>query len=282
MPDAVTEAMPDAMPDAWRAMDRAALSAAYDNSGAVAGSAAIVAGWRERSAALRQAHPAELDLAYGAEARQRLDLFRCGAAGAPLLAFLHGGYWQRNAKEGFACMAEGPLARGLDVALIGYTLAPEASLTRIAEEVGAALAVLRRREAGRLVVSGWSAGGHLAALALTHGQADAALAVSGIFDLAPIRGTALNDALNLSPEEVEALSPIRHLPAASGPLTVAYGAEELPELRRQSETYGAAWRAAGLPGALRPLPGHDHFSVLSELIRPDGALTEAAVALARG
>ncbi|MFE1597923.1 alpha/beta hydrolase [Methylobacterium sp. ID0610] len=275
------------MPDDWRGMDRATLSAAYDNAGAVAGSAEIVAGWRARSAAVRQAHPQDLDLAYGEEERQRIDLLRSGRAGAPLLVFLHGGYWQRNAKEGFACMAEGPLARGLDVALIGYTLAPAATLTRIAAETGAALAFLRRRDAEggtarRIVVSGWSAGGHLAALALSRGQADAALAISGIFDLAPIRGTGLNDALSLTDREVDALSPIRHLPGEAGPLTVAYGGEELPELRRQSTAYQAAWHAAGLPGTLLALPGHDHFSVLDELMRPDGALTEAAVALARG
>lgn len=275
------------MPDDWRQMDRATLSAAYDNAGAVAGSAQKVAGWRERSAAFRQAHPGELDLAYGTQERQTLDLFRCGGADAPLLAFLHGGYWQRNAKEGFACMAEGPLARGLDVAVIGYTLAPQATMTRIADEVGAALAFLRRHDgtrgtARRLVVSGWSAGGHLAALALSRGQADAGLAISGIFDLAPIRGTILNDALSLTAEEIDALSPIRHLPAASGPLVVAYGAEELPELRRQSAEYHAAWSAAGLRGSLLRLAGHDHFSVLGELMRPDGALTEATVALARG
>ncbi|MGY2051995.1 alpha/beta hydrolase [Methylobacterium sp. JK268] len=275
------------MAETWRNWDRETLSAAYNNSAAVAGSAETVAGWRERSAAFREAHPEELDLAYGTEARQRIDLFRSGDAQAPLFAFLHGGYWQRNAKEGFACMAEGPLARGLDVALIGYTLAPEASLTRIAAEVGTALAFLRRHDAERgvrrrLVVSGWSAGGHLAALALSRGEADAGLAVSGVFDLAPIRGTNLNDALTLTEAEVEALSPIRHLPAEAGPLTVAYGAAELPELCRQSTEYAAAWRAAGLTGSLLPLAGHDHFSVLTELIRPDGALTEAAVALARG
>lgn len=271
----------------WRTLDRAALSAAYDNSGAVAGSAATVAGWRERSAAFREAHPGELDLPYGPQARQRIDVFRCGAAGAPMLAFLHGGYWQRNAKEGFACMAEGPLARGLDVALIGYTLAPDATMTAIGGEVRAALAFLRSYEGERggkprLVVAGWSAGGHLAALALSAGAADAGLAVSGIFDLAPIRGTVLNDALTLTEAETDALSPIRHLPEASGPLTVAYGAGELPELRRQSCAYHAAWRGAGLPGDLVALAGHDHFSVLDELIRPDGALTDMAVGLAVG
>ncbi|GJD50455.1 hypothetical protein OPKNFCMD_3194 [Methylobacterium crusticola] len=271
------------MPEAdWRTMDRAALSAAYDNSGAVPGSADAMARLRERSAAFRAAHPGELDLPYGEAARRRVDVFRCGRAQAPLLAFIHGGYWQRNAKEGFSCLAEGPLAHGLDVAMIGYTLCPEATLTALAGEVRAAVAWLRAHAArGRLVVSGWSAGGHLAALAMAWPGVDAGLAVSGVFDLAPIRRTALDDALRLTPEEVASLSPIRQLPAASGPLTVAFGTRELPELRRQSAEYQAARARAGLPGDLLPLDD-DHFSILDGLARPDGALTRAAVALARG
>ncbi|RVU17200.1 alpha/beta hydrolase [Methylobacterium oryzihabitans] len=275
--------MPD--PD-WRTLDRAALSAAYDNSGAVPGSADTMAALRARSAAFRAGHPHCRELAYGERERERIDLFGCGSADAPLLVFIHGGYWQRNAKEGFSSLAEGPLARGLDVALVGYTLCPETTLTGIADEVRAALARLRAHdaEAGRmrrLVVSGWSAGGHLAALATAWPEVDAGLAVSGIFDLEPIRGTALDDALRLSEGEVEALSPIRHLPTIAGPLTVAFGTRELPELRRQSTEYHAAWTGHGLSGDLLPLDD-DHFSILDRMIRPDGALTDAAVRLARG
>ncbi|KMO11036.1 hypothetical protein SQ03_28410, partial [Methylobacterium platani JCM 14648] len=131
----------------WRGMDRAALTRAYDNSGAVAGSSTLMAALRERSAAVREAHPGELDLPYGEGARQRVDLYRCGRAGAPLLAFIHGGYWQRNAKDGFAALAAGPLARGLDVAMIGYTLCPEATMTALCAEIPAALSALRAHAA---------------------------------------------------------------------------------------------------------------------------------------
>lgn len=270
----------------WRSLDRAALSRAYDNSGAVADSAARLAAWRARSETFRAASGHTLDMPYGSGPRNRIDLFACGRPRAPLLAFIHGGYWQRNAKEGFACMAEGPLALGLDVALIGYTLAPEATLTRIAEEIGAALATLRARDAAsglgrrRLVVSGWSAGGHLAALALDGPEADAGLAISGIFDLAPIRETRLDDALRLTPEEVEALSPIRRMTARAAPLIVAYGTRELPELQRQSRAHAQARMGAGLSTRLQAVPGADHFSILETLIAPDGALARAAADLA--
>jgi len=147
----------------WRGMTRAELDTAYDNRSAVKNAAVKLAEWAERSTRLRAAHPALLDLAYGPRPRNRIDLFRAGARGAPLLVFIHGGYWQRNAKEPFACMAEGPLARGFDVALPGYTLAPEATMSEIVAEVRAAIAWLRARGPqhgvgeGKLVVSGWSA-----------------------------------------------------------------------------------------------------------------------------
>ena len=263
----------------WQTLDRTGLSRAYDNSGAVADSAAIVAGWRARSAAFREARAEARDLAYGPGERQRIDVFRCGQPGAPMLAFLHGGYWQRNDRRGFSCMAEGPLALGLDVALVGYTLAPEARLTDIVAEARAALALLRAEGGGRrLVVSGWSAGGHLAAAVAD--AADAGLAISGIFDLAPIAGTTLNDALGLSAEEIETLSPIRRLRPGAPPVAVIYGADELFELRRQSDAYHAARAAAGLDGPRIPVPGANHFTVLDALIDPEGVISRTAARLA--
>jgi arylformamidase len=222
----------------WRGTTRAALDAAYNNSAAVKDSAARLATWSARSERLRRERPELLDIAYGPRPRNRIDLFRCGAALAPLFIFIHGGYWQRNSREVFACMAEGALARGCDAALVGYTLAPEATLTEIVAEIRAALRWLRREgphrgvAAGPLVVSGWSAGGHLAAMALD--DADAGLAISGIFDLEPCRLNYLNAALRLTLDDQIALSPIRRLPAASPPLAVAFATAELPELQRQS------------------------------------------------
>src|SRR5262249_35641255 len=99
----------------WRGMTRAQLDAAYNNSAAVRNSAEKLAEWAARSANLRAKMGELLDLRYGPRERNRIDLFRCGQRAAPLLVFIHGGYWQRNSKEIFGCMAEGPLALGLDV-----------------------------------------------------------------------------------------------------------------------------------------------------------------------
>jgi acetyl esterase/lipase len=266
----------------WRGMTRTELDAAYNNGAAVAHSTATRDRWVARSAKLRAADSQSLDLVYGPKPRNKIDLFRSGAPDAPLFVFIHGGYWQRNEKETFACMAEGPLAHGFDVALLGYTLAPDATLTQIVQETHDAIRFLRREpcaEAVSVTVSGWSAGGHLTAMAATLPEVDAAMPISGVFDIEPCRLNYLNEKLHLTELEVEALSPIRHLPKTAKPMTVAYGANELPELQRQSRDYAKARNDAGLATDVLALPGHDHFSILDELQKPNGKLTEALVRL---
>ena len=130
----------------WRGMTRDRLGAAYNNGLAFKDSERRLAGWEARTAKLRaRSDPALLDLPYGPKPRNKIDLYRAGPQSAPLLVHVHGGYWQRNSKEVFGCMAEGPLAHGVDVAMVGYTLAPEASLTEIVGEVRAAMRWSRAR-----------------------------------------------------------------------------------------------------------------------------------------
>ena len=259
-------------------MDQAALDAAYNNSAAVADSARIMADWQARSDAFATARPTHLDLRYGPAERNRLDLF-VAAPAAPLLVFIHGGYWQMRAKENFRFLAQGPLAHGINVALVGYTLAPAARLDGIVGEVRASLAWLRAHakehgaDGDRLYVSGWSAGGHLTAMALSVAGVRGGLAISGIFDLEPIRLSYLNEKLGLDEAEARRNSPLLDLGEAARPLLIAYGGDELPELQRQSEEFAAARARAGLPGRVVRVPGHHHFSILEELARPTGALT---------
>ena len=130
------------------------------------------------------------------------------------------------------------------------------------------------------LASGWSAGGHLAALAAEHPAVSAALAISGIYELGPIRDTFLDEKLRLSEQEVADLSPIRR-PVVRKPIAIAYGAAELPELRRQSRVFHRERAEAQAPGPLIPIPGADHFRVLESLWKPDGALTRAAAELLR-
>jgi len=262
----------------YRGMDRAALDAAYNNSAAVGDSAGLLADFDERSKRLRAARGRHLDLRYGPAERNRIDYFAADTSG-PVLVFIHGGYWQMRAKETFSFLAAGPLAHGVHVALVGYTLAPEKRLTGIVAEVRTAIDWLAGRVAdfggdpARIYVSGWSAGGHLTALCLDAPAVKGGLAISGIFDLEPMRQCYVNDKLQLDADEARRLSPLLQLPSSSPPLIVAYGGGELAELQRQSEIFAAARACAGLPGQLVRLAGHNHFTILEELANPDGALT---------
>jgi acetyl esterase/lipase len=273
-------------PIIWRGMTRAQLDAAYNNGAAVPQGAAMVEDWTARSAKLRASQPEGMDLVYGPRPRNRIDLFRCGASRAPLLVFIHGGYWQHRRKENFSVFAEGPMARGFDVAMIGYTLAPDVTVTEIVAETQAAIRWLRAQAArlgvgqGRLIVSGWSAGGHLTAMAMGMPEVDAGLAISGIFDLEPCRLNYLNEKLKLTEDEVRQVSPINAIPDHAGRLAIAYGTAELLELQRQSQAYGEAWRAAGRDGEIVPMQGDDHFSIMEKLADPDGELTTILTRLA--
>ncbi len=255
------------------------LDAAYNNRAAVPAYSAIVEERRARSERLRRTLSFEADVRYGPGARERLDFFPAAAADAPVFAFIHGGYWQSNDKEPSTFLVEGPLARGFSVALIEYTLAPEATLDAIVMEIRRAIDLLMSNRNGapkrRIYVGGHSAGGHLAATMLGHPGVAGVLAISGLFDLEPIRLCYLNEKLRLSADAVRHNSPIMHIPKKGPAITVAVGAAELPELVRQSSDYAEALQSAGLSARYLPIARHDHFTVLDELAQANGALCDA-------
>jgi acetyl esterase/lipase len=165
----------------------------------------------------------------------------------------------------------------------GYRLAPEASLTTIVTELTAALDWLMEHGAahgiaGHVYLTGWSAGGHLTAMLLGHPLITAGLAISGVFELGPIRDTYLNEKLHLTDEEVALFSPLRGL-VTPKPLAIAYGTEELPALVKDSRDFHALRAAAHLPGILLPVARANHFTVLEALLSPTGSLVGALRAL---
>jgi arylformamidase len=262
----------------WAALSQAERDAAYDNNAAVKNSAALIAERNEASEKLRASRKSFLDIPYGDRERTKIDLYPAAEKTAPCLVFLHGGYWQRNSREVFAMLVEGVAAHGWSVAIPGYSLAPDASLTEIVTEIARSLNWLTKNGesygiSGPIVLSGWSAGAHLVAMALDHPHVAAGLAISGVYDLGPIRDTGLNNALKLTSAEVAALSPLR-LPAVDKRLDIAYGTAELPALVFDSIKLHEMRAAAGVPGELFSIEGADHFSILSELRRPDGALVD--------
>jgi arylformamidase len=270
--------------DRWGLLTQAERDAAYDNRAATPNSAALSAARNAASAAFRAERPEHLDLAYGRGERQKWDIYPSVDPRAPVLIFIHGGYWQLNSRELFACLAAGALAKGLSVAMPGYSLAPGSTLSEIVAELRAALDWLAREGAahgvgGPAIVSGWSAGAQLAAMTLDHPRVLAGVGISGVYELGPIRDTNLNAALNLSDQEIAQLSPLRLAPVRK-PLAIAYGTAELPTLVEDARRLHALRAAAHAPGWLLPIVGANHFTVLDALSRADGEILAVILALA--
>ena len=242
---------------------------------------------------LAAAERVELDLTYGAGLRERLDLFLPEEAGAPLLAYIHGGYWQWNDKDPFAFLAEQLVPAGAAFANIEYALCPDVSLTELTDQVRRAIAFLWRNagrfgyDRDRIVVAGHSAGGHLTAMMMATDwpgfAADlptnvvaAGLPISGIYDLEPIRLTPLNDPVGMDQTEARALSPIFSVPPTKAPMVVVAGGSESDEFVRQANAFADAWGAHGVAAEVIVPAGLDHFTVLDTLAEPDHAVFGAA------
>jgi acetyl esterase/lipase len=269
--------MPFDAPD-WRKLSQEELDRGLNNGLAVAGSADIVAGWDRRSVEIRKRHADHLDLRYGPRERNRIDFLKV-SENAPTLLFIHGGYWQMRAKENFALFSEGAMAHGINVALIGYTLAPDATLDQIVGEIHAGIDFLGSQlpalggDGAGIVVSGWSAGGHLTAMALSHPFVKAGMAISGIYDLEPIRHSYLNVKLGLDEAASRRNSPMEQAGGPAKPLSLVVGAAELPLLRKQTADFAGHRAKFGLPVTYEEIPGADHFSIMNEMASPAGRIT---------
>src|SRR4029079_1607682 len=210
--------------------------------------------------------------------RNRIDFLKAGD-NAPTLLFIHGGYWQARAKYVFTIVPEGPLAHGINVALIGYTLAPEAALDEIVAEIHAGIDFLTGQlptlgaAAGGIVVSGWSAGGHLTSMALSHPKIRAGMAISGIYDLEPIRHSYLNAKLGLDEPTSRRNSPMMQAGGMTKPLSLVAGDAELPLLRKQTADFAGHRAKYGLPVTYEEIPGANHFTIMNEMVSPKGRIT---------
>ncbi len=243
----------------WRAMSQEARDLGLNNSVAVAGSLEMVTGWEQRSGEMRKRFPDTIDLRYGPRERNRIDFLKA-AEGAPTLLFIHGGYWQMRSKEVFTVVAEGPMAHGINVALIGYTLAPDATLDEIVAEIHAGIDFLSGQlpalgaAAEGIVVSGWSAGGHLTSMALSHPKVRAGMAISGIYDLEPIRHSYLNEKLRADEATSRRNSPMTWEGGPLKPLSLVVGSAELPLLRKQTADFAGHRARYGLPVTYEEIP----------------------------
>ena len=261
----------------WRSLSQDALDRGLNNGAAVAGSGDMVGGWEKLSAEMRSRHGAHLNLGYGPRERHRIDFLKA-APNAPTLLFIHGGYWQMRSKDAFTMFAAGPMAHGINVALIGYTLAPDATLEEIVAEIHAGIDYLAGRlselgaDASRLVASGWSAGGHLTAMAMMNANIKGGVAISGIYDLEPIRHSYLNVKLGLDEPMSRRNSPMM-LSHAVKPMALVVGGGELPLLRKQTADFASYRASLGLPVIYEEIPGANHFTIMDEMAKPAGRIT---------
>jgi arylformamidase len=238
--------------------------------------------WVEKAANAREKLAGTPNLAYGEHPRERLDLFRAVAPRGTLV-FIHGGYWRAFGREFQSWVAEAFVAAGISVAIPSYPLAPQATHAEIISSVSKVVPHLRKEvltppEQGKVVLVGHSAGGHLAAcLVAAEQQVDAAVCISGLFDLAPLRHTLMLASMNWPAADLHAASPLFMAPNPHAKVLLAVGGDESVEFQLQSARLARAWRPYVEP-ILTP-PGRNHFNVIDDLTQPDYELTRAIVGL---
>jgi arylformamidase len=257
----------------------------YNNRARVPENPALMAGWAKDAAAYRE-QCAPRRITYGPGARHVIDLFAGGGQGtsnAPLVVFIHGGYWQALDGSWFSHMARGLNAHGIGVAVPTYDLCPQVSVADIIMQMREAMRELVELS-GQLVVSGHSAGGHLAACMLaTDWKAydaslppdfvSAAYAISGLFDLPPLVETSINKALGLDQATARAASPLFWQPPGHGSLDAVVGEAESAEYHRQSRSIVEVWGEAGLATQFGTVPAANHFTAIAPLADPASAMT---------
>jgi arylformamidase len=271
--------------------------AEYNNRARVPDHADIFARWEREADAYRaeagRQGRAEFGSLYGATVRQSIELyFPAAGRQAPLASFVHGGYWRSLAPSMFSHMARGLNAHGVSVAVVGYDLCPQVGIAAIIEEIRHSCLYLWQRLGRRILVTGHSAGGHLAACMLAtdwkalapDAPADlvpAACAISGIFDLAPLVGISMNADLRLTDDEARRVSPLFWPVPAGRVLDVVVGGDESSEFLRQSRIIAQAWRQGMVETRCEEVPGTNHFTVIDALADPHSAMVERLAALAQ-
>ena len=263
--------------------------AEYNNRARVPENPELMAGWARDAAAYREQY-APRRIAYGPGPRHVIDVFAGGGRSegkgedkVPLVVFIHGGYWQALDGSSFSHMARGLNAHGIGVAVPTYDLCPQVSVADIIMQMREAMLELAKISEA-LVVSGHSAGGHLAACMLaTDWKAydeslppqfvRAAYAISGLFDLEPLVQTSINRALRLDLASARAASPLLWQPPSHGSLDAVVGETESAEYHRQSKTLVEAWGDAGIAARYGSLPAANHFTAIAPLADPASPMT---------
>lgn len=259
----------------------------YNTSFSVANEDEILVEWKARAARTRAQYDFQADIAYGTHIRETLNFYRAPNAHG-ILIFIHGGYWRGLSKVETSWVADGFMDQGISVALINYPLCPEVSLSDIRESIILAFVhlynhVLNDEERKNIVVSGHSAGGHLAALhlatdwtayGLPQNPITGVIAISGIYDLAPLMRTSMNADIRITEETEPLLNLMTSKVRSQAPIVFAVGGDEPAEFLRQAADQARAWD--WLHPKVVSLPETNHFTTVDSLADPNGELNKIA------
>lgn len=274
----------------YKQFDKDALDAQYNLRARHPDFQSYFDGYEEASGRTRAALECRLDVSYGDTPLQAVDVYPARAPGAPVLVFIHGGYWQGLDKRQFGFPAGPAVQAGAAVVSVNYDLAPAVTMDQIVEQCRRAVAWCAANAADfngdpqRLHVAGHSAGGHLTLMmVLTDWTAQrlpadlvkGACAISGLYDLEPVRLSYLNEVLHMDVETARRNSPLYHLGRRGPPIIAAVGADETDEFRRQNGMLATALRARGVHCEELTLPGLHHFNIVQALDDPQSPLTRA-------
>ena len=242
----------------------------------------LVESWLARSARVRERRGVQTDLSYGEGAREKLDWFPARVNNAPLLIYIHGGYWQRGDKSMYGFIADGLMSNGISVAVINYDLAPSVRIGQIPSQIRKAIAWLWHHSSelqfdrDQLFVSGHSAGGQLTAMMMATDWAAydsiipldvvrGGIPISGLYDLVPLVYTSINDVPQMDVNQARTWSPCSHPPLTDAPQLVAVGGGETNEFLRQADDYAAQYRTASRKMERHNIAMDDHFDELNRL-----------------
>ncbi|MEH1874635.1 alpha/beta hydrolase [Nostoc sp.] len=243
------------------------------------------------SAKVREKLRCHLSVPFGPTLVEHLDIFPAAQPQAPILIFIHGGYWMMSSSKDFSFVAQGLVAANVTVVLVNYGLCPKVTIEEIVGQNRSAIAWIYHHaenfgaDPNRIYVSGHSAGGHLTAMLMAtdwendYGLPDDIIkggcAISGLFDLMPFPYTWLQPKIQLTWAEVLRNSPIRHIPEKAGSILVTYGEQETSEFKRQSQDFLAVWKKKGLAGEYLPQPDKNHFTAINGFLDGNSPLCTA-------